>query len=116
MTETTQQRIERIALNTAPLSYGYFEPQDIEAMIRSALTAFAEEEANKWQPIETAPKCLDYELSGPRIIGWSPEWTEPFPVKWCPGRPFPHWTVDSGAVTIHPPSLWQPLPEPPKED
>lgn len=68
-----------------------------------------------WQPIETAPKeggqCG---LGGPRIFGWSPEWDDTFIVKWSPHRPAPHWTVDSGAVTESPPTVWQPLPEPPK--
>lgn len=61
---------------------------------------------NGWLPIETAPK------DGRRILGWCPDWGANF-VKWSPGRPAPHWTVDSGAVTESAPTHWQPLPPPP---
>lgn len=66
-----------------------------------------------WQPIETAPRP-NSELNGPRILGWCPAWNEAFIVKWSPGRPFPHWTFDSGAVSNLELTHWMPLPDMPE--
>ena len=65
--------------------------------------------AQDWQSMETARK------DGKRILGWTKSWAEPFVVKWSPQRPFPCWTVDSGAVVDEEPTHLMPLPLPPKE-
>lgn len=72
------------------------EPISIEGG-RSAATG------SVWEPIQTAPR-----IDGIRVLGWSADMGDIFPVTWSPQRPAPHWTADSGAVVA--PTIWTHLP------
>ncbi len=72
---------------------------------------------SEWQPIETAPKdgrriMLFYPPNGIVFGRWNEdEWSQ---------RPTPYWSNDTERISgtryakRHPPTHWQPLPEPPK--
>ena len=58
-----------------------------------------------WYPIETAPK------DGTEILVWFDEAKRHFILWWFDGD----WRFIGGTITpVIPPSLWMPLPEPPK--
>jgi hypothetical protein len=67
-----------------------------------------EEATPKWQPIETAPR------DGTRLLLWLPEWKRSEIGSWLScSRMLGWWSVQAKPVA---PTLWQPLPDSPKED
>lgn len=106
MKETTQQRIERIAEEYMKRLCGHYDERT-RAHLVAALTAFAEEEADKWYDIEIAPK------DGTIIRGYWKNYDHQYITCFREGK----WIYPlDGKPFAEPPLFWQPLPEAPKQD
>ena len=65
-------------------------------------------EGPRWQPIDTAPK------DGTDILVYVPTSGEQFVVYWHKEEVWAHSITPTGAIGYCEPTLWMPLPEPPK--